>query len=233
MEEKRDAHYEQLNSVMGKYSFGRHVLPVALVTSPEEKYRARVAKQENVDSLEKSMVQFGTLNEHVEVVLFLGPSKPLPPKLGFKPPATIEEMKARGFEGYFTIVGDHTQRAMNQLHAKFSKNPQWANVEARSFVCPRSEEVYAVLKSWGILDNIKGGKRVTVSFRGQGSAAHGLRQDFHWPDDAVVEHCGQVRKGVGTAAENHRWRRCGAGARESQHLAQDRQTWSESGQFCS
>ena len=53
MEEKRDAHYEQLNSVMGKYSFGRHILPVALGTSPEEQYRARVAKQENVDSLEK------------------------------------------------------------------------------------------------------------------------------------------------------------------------------------
>jgi hypothetical protein len=172
VEEKRDAHYEQLNSVMGKYSFGRQVLPVALVTSPEEKYRARVAKQENVDSLEKSMVQFGTLNEHVEVVLFLGPNKPLPPKLGFKPPAAVEDMKSRGFEGYFTIVGDHTQRAMNQLHAKFSKNPQWANVEARLFVCPRSEEVYGVLKSWGILHNIKGEKRVTVSFHDKVTTLH-------------------------------------------------------------
>ena len=47
-----------------------------------------------------------------------------------------------------------TQRAMNQLHAKFAKNPQWANVEARLFVCPRTEEVDAVLKSWGILDNM-------------------------------------------------------------------------------
>ena len=193
MEEKRDAHYEQLNSVMGKYSFGRHILPVALVTSPEEQYRARVAKQENVDSLEKSMVQFGTLNEHVEVVLFLGPNKPLPPKLGFKPPATVEDMKSRGFEGYFTIVGDHTQRAMNQLHAKFSKNPQWANVEARLFVCPRSEEVYAVLKSWGILDNIKGEKRVTVSFHDKVTALHA---DF----ESLKQHEGEAGHKERTAA---------------------------------
>ena len=48
VEEKRDAHYEQLNTVMGKYSFSWHILPVALVTSPEEQYRARVAKQVNV-----------------------------------------------------------------------------------------------------------------------------------------------------------------------------------------
>ena len=119
---------------MGKYSYGRHVLPVALVT--EEKYRARVARQENVDSLEKSMMQFGTLNEHVEVVLFMSANKPLPPKLGFKPPASLDEMEARGFEGYFTIVGDHTQRAMNQLHANFAKNPQWANVRGEVVCLP-------------------------------------------------------------------------------------------------
>jgi len=172
VEGKREAHYDELNSVMAKYNFGRHVLPVGLVCSPEERYRARVAKQDNVDSLERSLLQFGTLNDHVEVVMFLGPNKPLPAKLGFKPPASLEEMKARGAEGFFTIVGDHTQRAMNQLRLKFTKNPKWATVQAKVFVCPRTPEVYAALKSWGILDNIKGEKRVSVSFHDKVTALH-------------------------------------------------------------
>jgi hypothetical protein len=157
---------------MNKFNFGRYILPVSLFCSPEESYRARVAKQENVDALEKSLLQFGSLNEHVEVVMFVSANKPLPAKANFKPPQTAEELKLRGAEGYFTIVGDHTQRAMNQLRQKFSKNPKWASIEVKVFVCPRTTEVYAALKSWGILDNIKGEKRVTVSFHDKVTALH-------------------------------------------------------------
>ena len=62
METKIDAHYDDLNVLMAQHCFGRHVLPVSLVLSPEERYRARVAKQENVDALEKSLLSFGYKN---------------------------------------------------------------------------------------------------------------------------------------------------------------------------
>ena len=71
---------------MAKFAFGRFNVPMTLRTSPEEKYRARVAKQENVGALANSMMQFGSVNEHAEVVLFLPPNKPLPSKTGFKAP---------------------------------------------------------------------------------------------------------------------------------------------------
>ena len=96
MEAKIDAHYDDLNVLMAQHSFGRHVLPVSLVLSPEERYRARVAKQENVDALERSLLSFGSVNEHVEVVLFVSRGKTLPVKAGFKPPLTEDELKTRG-----------------------------------------------------------------------------------------------------------------------------------------
>ena len=47
---KRNAHYDDTNAAMAKASYGRHVLPVELIQSPEEMYRAREAKQVNVDA---------------------------------------------------------------------------------------------------------------------------------------------------------------------------------------
>jgi hypothetical protein len=107
VEPRVDAHYDELNSVISQFSVGRHSIPVGLIQSPEEKYRARVAKQENVDTLEKSLLSFGSVNEHVEVVHFMPAKKSLPPKNGFKPPQTAEDMKARGMEGYFKVWGPH------------------------------------------------------------------------------------------------------------------------------
>ena len=172
MERTADGKYAELNAQMAGWSYGRFDVPTGLIKSPEEKYRARVAKQENVDALLKSILQFGTVNEHVQVVLFVGANQAVPAKTGFKLPVTEDEMKARGFEGFFCIVGDHTQRAMNQLHSNFSKNPKWANLNAEVFVCRRTPEVLAALKSWGILDNIKGERRVTVSFQDKVFALH-------------------------------------------------------------
>ena len=113
---KSNKNATHVNGAMAGYYYGRHVIKVKLIQSPEEQYRARVDKQENVDALEKSLQKYGTVNEHVELVLFVSASKQLPAKVGFLPPASSEEMSRRGFEGYFTVVGDHTQRAMNQLH---------------------------------------------------------------------------------------------------------------------
>ena len=175
VEDKRPTHYDDLNASMEKFNYGRHTIPVTLIQKPEERYRARETQQANVDALAHSLLQFGSLNEHVEVVMFVGVGRPLPPKVGFKPPMSLDELKNHSAEGYFTVVGDHTQRAMNQLHAKFGKNPKWASLTVTVYVCPRSTDAYNVLKSWGILDNIKGEKRVTVSFYDKISALH---QDF-------------------------------------------------------
>ena len=111
-----------------------------------------MAKQENVDRLELSLLTFRTMNEHVEVMLFVNGTKPLPPKHGFKWPPAVEEIIAAGFEGYFTICGDHTQRAMNQPRRK------WARLNVTVYVWPRSTELYATLKSSGILDNVRARK---------------------------------------------------------------------------
>ena len=69
MERTAEGKYGELNAQMAGWSYGRFDVPTGLIKSPEEKYRARVAKQENVDALLKSILQFGTVNEHVHVVL--------------------------------------------------------------------------------------------------------------------------------------------------------------------
>ena len=79
---------------MEKFNYGRHTIPVTLIQKPEEKYRAREAQQTNVDALASSLLQFGSLNEHVEVVLFVGIGRPLPSKSGFKPPLTLDELNS-------------------------------------------------------------------------------------------------------------------------------------------
>ena len=77
VEARRNTHYDHVNGAMAGYFYGRHLIKVKLIQSPEEQYRARVAKQENVDTLEKSLQQYGTVNEHVELVLFVAASKQL------------------------------------------------------------------------------------------------------------------------------------------------------------
>jgi hypothetical protein len=51
-------------------------------------------------------------------------------------------MKNRGFEGYFTVVDDHTQRAMNQLHRKFKHNQKWGYLDVLVFIFQRVTENY-------------------------------------------------------------------------------------------
>ena len=84
MERTAEGKYAELNAQMVGWSYGRFDVPTGLIKSPEEKYRARVAKQENVDALQKSILQLGTVNEHVQVVLFVGANQALPSKTGFK-----------------------------------------------------------------------------------------------------------------------------------------------------
>ncbi len=66
--------------------------------------------------------------------MFVGVGRPLPPKAGFKPPVTADELINRTIEGYFTVDSDHTHRAKKQLHRKFAKIPKWANFTVTVYV---------------------------------------------------------------------------------------------------
>ena len=59
VERMADGNYSDVNAIKAEFSFGLHVLPVSLLVSPEEKYRARAAKQENVDGAVHRLLQFG------------------------------------------------------------------------------------------------------------------------------------------------------------------------------
>ena len=50
VEDKRPTHYDDLNSAMEKFNYGRHIIPVTLIQKPEERYRAREAQQSNVEA---------------------------------------------------------------------------------------------------------------------------------------------------------------------------------------
>ena len=126
-------------------------------------------------------------------------------------------MNPRGFDGFYTIVGDHTQEVVNQLHAMFNTDPKWSSLNATVHVCQRTPEVFAALTSLGILGNIKGqrhgqtfsaqekiealhedhlrmGKHASVAGHIQRVAAFKelRRQDLgriSWRDDAAVVYC--------------------------------------------
>ena len=82
MERTADGNFNDVNAIKAEFSFGLHVMPVSLLVSPEEKYGARAAKQKNVDAAVTRLLQFGTINEHVVVVLFVGANTLCPRSLG-------------------------------------------------------------------------------------------------------------------------------------------------------
>jgi hypothetical protein len=102
----------------------------------------------------------------VDVVLFVGANQALPEASESKPPVTADEMMRRGFDGFYTIVGDHTQEVVSQLHAMFNTDPKWSSLIATVHVCQRTPEVFSALKSRGILGNIKG-QRHGLTFSAQ------------------------------------------------------------------
>ena len=62
------------------------------------------------------------------------------------------------------MIGDHTQTALHELKCNYSLNPLWRVLSSQVRITLRSQEAFAVLKSWGVLDNVKGQTRVMISF---------------------------------------------------------------------
>ena len=75
-------------------------------------------------------------------------------------------------DGFFFVAGDHTQLALKKIKADFPQNKMWRVVTGEMIICHRTPENLSRLKSWGILDNVKGDKRRTVTFEQKVTALH-------------------------------------------------------------
>lgn len=161
-----------MNEKVASHDFGVHSIPVSWVSSPEPAYRTRVAEQGNIDLIVQSLSQYGSVAENVEVVLFWPPNAAKPKKDAF----SVNAVEVKAFvdqkQGFFAVVGDHRTLATQYLSKKYPNNKKWQNINARVFICSRDSENYQWLKSWGIIDNIKGQKRISLSFKDKVCAIH-------------------------------------------------------------
>ena len=156
-------HYRALNQWVAAHSVGQHLVPVGPFKSPEVMYRARTAEPGKVAELRKSFASTFSIHKASVVVLFWPEDMELPSEENFDIHHVISEFGS-SLDGFFFIVGDHTQQAVTALHGQYPKNPLWHGVHAEVLVCKRSRQAYAMLKSWGVVDNFKGEKRAYVTF---------------------------------------------------------------------
>jgi hypothetical protein len=170
-------HFDVLNEAIAGWSHGRAVIPVEWLRSPEEHYRARMTLADDVNELADSFSSFSSIHDTSMVVIFWPDGEPLPNKASFSIQMYVDDLKAspddlKEMDGCFAIIGDHTQLAIKQLHDEFPRNPKWAHLTCEVLICHRSFENYRHLKSWGIIDNVKGQKRTTVSFQSKMLSLH-------------------------------------------------------------
>ena len=170
-------HFETLNEVISGWSHGRARIPIEWIHSPEKLFRARVTLADDVNELADSFSQFSSVHDTSMVVIFWPEGQPLPNKASFSVQEFFTDLKnspaeLKALDGCFAIIGDHTQLALKQLHDEFPKNSKWSSLVAEVLICHRSFANYRHLKSWGILDNVKGQKRTTVSFQSKMLSLH-------------------------------------------------------------
>ena len=109
---------------------------------------------------------------HVDVALFSLVTKPLPPKQGYQVLLTADEIKAHGFEGFFVDCGRSHFKGHEAAPQTVQEQPEVGLPVGHRPCVPTNPRIYAALKSWGILDNVKGEKRVAVSFLDKMTALH-------------------------------------------------------------
>lgn len=168
-------------------SRGKWTLDVGLLHSPERFYRARTASQEDVNRLADSFSTYVSKSEQSMVVLFWPEDQPLP-AADWNLHEWLASAPDGAVDGFFVIIGDHTQRAIKQLHEDFPQNAFWNDLLCEVLVCTRGAENYATLKSWGILDNVKGETRTGVDFVAKICSLH---EDFLTICESIPE--GKVR----------------------------------------
>ena len=173
-EETVDDHFVGLNAFIRQHSYGMQTIKIANAHSPEAKYRARISEQKDIDVLAESFLRFQTVHTNSVFVAFWPNNKQFPAKVRFD----ISDTKVYAqlaTDGFFFIAGDHTQSAIKEIHTRYPKNKKWQEVTGTLLICRRDPRTLQTLKSWGILDNIKGQKRTTVSFCNKITSIH---EDF-------------------------------------------------------
>ena len=87
-------------------SRGKHRLPIASFRSPEP---ARTATPDAVNEKVQSFARYSSVHDNSAVVLFWPESKALPgPDFD---PVAFSQSALGGVDGFFAIIGDHTQQA--------------------------------------------------------------------------------------------------------------------------
>ena len=165
-------HFTTLNAEVARMNFGRMSLPVDLVRSPEERYRARETDPEALAKLRHSLTSTNSVHDSSVFVLFVKTADDIPAQRGFNFRAWLRGQDRSQLDGFFAIVGDHTQKVMKELHADFPANPLWSSIPGQLLITTRSESHYETLKSWGIADNRKGEQRAHTTFKSKIFSLH-------------------------------------------------------------
>ena len=105
-EEGRDDHFNKLNNIIKEHYMGKFNLNIDWVSSPQERFRARLPSPTGVENLVESYIKYGTVSEHCEVVLFWATEK-LPSGSEFKTfmSSTLVTEAVRNKQGFLCNCG--------------------------------------------------------------------------------------------------------------------------------
>ena len=81
--EKISEHFASLNKAVAAMNFGRHNFPVDLLESPEQRFAARVASQEALTRLARSVCSTMSVHDNSVFVFFVDHVDDIPSKRGF------------------------------------------------------------------------------------------------------------------------------------------------------
>ena len=157
-------HFAALNKGIQKMDYGRFNLPSRLARSPEARFAARSAQKEALARLEKSMTNTMSVHEGSVFVAFIPDDQEMPVKRDFNFSRWLAAQDEKAIDGFYAIIGDHTQLVVKKLHGYFPKNVLWQSIPGRLLLCRRTSSNYRLLKSWGVADNQKGETRAVTTF---------------------------------------------------------------------
>ena len=175
MIESKDSHYTTLNAWVDQHSYSLQTILVDDAKSPEVGFRAREASQTHVNALADSFLSMQRVHQQSIFVSFFAEGTQLPDKRGFSLTPRSPMYAACSRDGFYFVAGDHTQLALKKIKADYPRNAMWSTVTGQLLICHRTAANIQKLKSWGILDNVKGDKRRAVSFEQKVLALH---QDY-------------------------------------------------------
>ena len=184
IEETPDEHFTDLNTWVERHLHHNVTINTADAKSPEAEYRVRVADEDDINRLVSSFTTTQTVHRNSIFVVFWPDDDDLPSKTwDLKIGSPMYDACAKN--GFYFIGGDHTQLALKRVAAKWANNPNWKTITGGLLICRRTPVNIQRLKSWGILDNVKGQARTAISFASKILALH---EDY----DTVVREAGGI-----------------------------------------